>query len=154
MREEKNQVTELLKLKRHETPGDQYFDAFLDEFHRYQRAEMLPTRRSAGERVLAFCRDITAWFKPQPQLAWSSLAAIVVLLSVVSYQNSLPDAAVEFAQVNEAEAFVDGHTVYEENGSLPAEIVVADYNSFEREFSGSHFVTGDNPSSYDSVLAF
>jgi hypothetical protein len=44
--------------------------------------------------------------------------------------------------------------VYSERGEKPAELVVAEYSSFERDFSGSQFVTGEAPSSYDSVIAF
>lgn len=35
------ELQKLLQLKRHETPGDAYFNEFVDAFHQYQRQEIL-----------------------------------------------------------------------------------------------------------------
>ncbi len=158
------ELEKLLKLKRHETPGDAYFNAFLDEFNRYQRSEMLPTRRSFGENVLAFCQDAANWATSHVRVAAPvAVAAIVVCLSWVAYQpgsNSTgtlltaDTSGTPAATADTSDNFVDGSSVYSDHAESPAELVVAEYSSFERDFSGSQFVTGDAPLSYDSVLAF
>jgi hypothetical protein len=157
------EIEKLLKLKRYETPGKAYFNAFLDEFHRYQRSEMLPTRRSFGEKVLAFCQDAAAWSTANVRVAAPvAVAAMVICLSWVAYHpGSTSTGAIQTVEttatpsvVGSSDAFVDGSSVYSERGEKPAELVVAEYSSFERDFSGSQFVTGEAPSSYDSVIAF
>jgi hypothetical protein len=51
-------VQRLIRLKRYESPGDEYFQSFMDEFKERQRSEML--KQSA--RGLLFER-ITMWFE-------------------------------------------------------------------------------------------
>lgn len=157
------EIEKLLKLKRYESPGDAYFNAFLDEFHRYQRSEMLPTRRTFGEKVLAFCQDASAWATANVRVAAPvALAAMIICVGWVAYQpgadsimgESLAQSGSPAMEVNSSADFVDGSSVYADNAESPAELVVAEYSSFERDFSGSRFVTGEAPVSYDSVLAF
>ena len=52
------EVQKLVALKRYESPSDEYFEDFLDEFHRRQRADLM--NRSA--RSLFFER-VTVWFR-------------------------------------------------------------------------------------------
>jgi len=52
-----NWAAKLVRLKRYETPGADYFERFLDEFHERQRAE--PLQISVG--TLAFDRFSTWW---------------------------------------------------------------------------------------------
>lgn len=40
-KEDFTELQKLLRLKRLETPGQEYFDRFVDAFHRYQRQEIL-----------------------------------------------------------------------------------------------------------------
>lgn len=156
-REEEMNVENLLKLKRYETPGQEYFDAFLDEFHRYQRSEMLPTRRTMGERILAACQDIHGWMGSQVRVAApAGVAALILCVSWLAWQpGSQEGSSPVVAQSQETgESFVDGSTVYPGQPDQPAELVMASYDSFERDFSGSQFVTGETPVSYDTVIAF
>jgi hypothetical protein len=55
-----DRLTALLRLKRHETPGEDYFDSLLPRFHARQRAEMLrgSSLRLLGERVGVFLDNL------------------------------------------------------------------------------------------------
>jgi hypothetical protein len=50
---DENDIQKLLRLKRHEQPGQDYFNSFLHEFHRRQRTDMLrqPAWKVALERL-------------------------------------------------------------------------------------------------------
>jgi hypothetical protein len=52
------EIQELVALKRFEGPGEDYFEEFLDEFHRRQRADLM----SRSARSL-FMERIAVWFK-------------------------------------------------------------------------------------------
>jgi hypothetical protein len=66
----KQDLSKLLALKKLETPGKAYFDHFPAEFQKYQRSELLESKKSWMELFLM----------PMPKLAWA--AAFVALVSV------------------------------------------------------------------------
>lgn len=75
------QLARLLRLKRHEKPGEDYFEGFLDEFHAYQR-KALATQSAAslwwervGTALSALRRPATAW------TALGAYAAIMLLIN-------------------------------------------------------------------------
>ncbi len=82
-----NDIGTLLRLKRHEQPPPGYFDNFLHEFHRRQRAELLrqPLWRVAWQRVQDSMFQLNV-----PTLASfpAAAAAIVVLATVLSLKVS------------------------------------------------------------------
>ena len=82
-----NDLGKLLRLKRHEQPPPGYFDNFLHEFHRRQRAELLrqPLWRIAWQRAHDFMFQLNV-----PTLASypAAAAAIVVLATVLSLKVS------------------------------------------------------------------
>jgi hypothetical protein len=53
---DETEIQKLLRLKRYEQPSEQYFQTFLHDFHRRQRAELLrqPVWKIALERASAF----------------------------------------------------------------------------------------------------
>lgn len=80
---EETDIQKLLRLKRFEQPSEDYFDAFLEEFQRRQRAEIL--RRSLWEIV---CDRTSAFFSQFsiPQYAYGAAsAAVLVVAGVVSF---------------------------------------------------------------------
>jgi hypothetical protein len=98
MNEEFTDLQKLLTLKRHETPGEHYFENFLDEFQRRQRAELL--QRSARslllERVGTYFSGMTS--RPLAQGAGVAFAAVAV--GGISYfagaeRAELPEVVVE-----------------------------------------------------------
>jgi hypothetical protein len=81
------EIGKLLRLKRHEQPPPGYFDSFLHEFHRRQRAELLrqPLWRLALQRALDFMFQLNV-----PTLASfpAAAAAVLVLATVLSLKVS------------------------------------------------------------------
>ncbi len=71
----------LLRLKRHEQPPPGYFDNFLHEFHRRQRAELLkqPLWRIALQRAHDFMFQLNVASIPAAATALVILAAVVSL---------------------------------------------------------------------------
>lgn len=69
----------IIRLKRYEMPPEGYFEGFLSEFHRRQRAELL--RPSIGglllERMNAILSEIRV-----PAMAYAGVAAVAVVVSV------------------------------------------------------------------------
>ncbi len=60
-----DEVRQLLRLKRYETPGEEYFDSFLNDFKNRQRSELLS--RSARSILT---ERITVWFDELGGAKW------------------------------------------------------------------------------------
>jgi DNA-binding transcriptional LysR family regulator len=77
MQEQDNWTAKLIRLKRYETPGADYFERFIEEFHERQRAE--PLQVSVG--TLAADRFATWWgsVSTPARLACASVAAMAVM---------------------------------------------------------------------------
>lgn len=90
------EVHKLLKLKRHETPGPDYFERFLDEFRDRQRAEMLqrPALSILWERIVGAFPDFHV-----PRLAYAGVGALALVLSgaILATQQSGGKAPATFA---------------------------------------------------------
>jgi len=73
-------VHKLLRLKRYEMPSSDYFERFLDEFHRRQRAELIsrPTLSILFERVMNAFPDFHV-----PRMAYAAVGVAAVMLSAV-----------------------------------------------------------------------
>lgn len=75
------EIKKLLQLKKLETPGEEYFNNFLAEFQRYQRAELLT--QSSTSRWSRVLDRVGEWIfpVPRPVLAWgTALAACVAIM--------------------------------------------------------------------------
>ncbi len=72
----------LLRLKRHEAPPQEYFEDFLFEFHRAQRAEML--RRPLWRLALDRLEGALPTFTPARYAYTGSCAAAVAVAALVS----------------------------------------------------------------------
>jgi len=87
--EDYEHIRKLIALKRYETPGDAYFEKFLEDFHERQRTELLhtPTRQLLLDRL-------EAWFTGNRSTVWMGVsgvaaagcAALVIALSVAFTQ--------------------------------------------------------------------
>ncbi|NRB76025.1 MAG: hypothetical protein HRU46_16820 [Verrucomicrobiales bacterium] len=60
-----DEVQQLLRLKRYETPGEEYFDSFLNDFKDRQRSELLS--RSARSILT---ERVTVWFDELGSAKW------------------------------------------------------------------------------------
>lgn len=82
-----NDLGSLLRLKRHEQPPPEYFDNFLQEFHRRQRAELLrqPLWRVWMQRAHDFMFELNV---PALTSSRAAVAAVVVCAAVLSLKVS------------------------------------------------------------------
>ena len=82
----------LLRLKRHEQPPPGYFDDFLHEFHRRQRAELLrqPAWKVALQRVHDFMFELNVPALGSSRAAFAAVLICAAALSLKVYQ--APDA--------------------------------------------------------------
>lgn len=71
MRDSDEQIPNIIRLKRYETPRDGYFEDFLDEFQRRQRSEMLH-RSSIGLLV----ERVGTWFRELGSIKWVAGAGV------------------------------------------------------------------------------
>ncbi len=73
-------IHKLLRLKRYEMPSQDYFERFLEEFHRRQRSELIsrPAWQVLFDRVLNAFPDFRV-----PRLAYAGVAVVAVLLSTL-----------------------------------------------------------------------
>ena len=79
MEDREEQIRRLLRLKRYEHPGEDYFAHFLDEFHaRQQKREPVSWLRRVEERL-------NHLFEEQ-RWAWPSLAGAALVLLLLVYQ--------------------------------------------------------------------
>src|SRR6188768_3966459 len=86
---DENDIATLLRLKRHEQPPPGYFDNFLHEFHRRQRAELLrqPLWRIALQRAQDFMFQLNV-----PALTSYPVAATAVVLCAAVFTLRVYDA--------------------------------------------------------------
>jgi len=93
MSEELSDIQKLIRLKRYEQPPEDYFDDFLLEFQRRQRAEMLqrPLWQIAWERANLWLDGFRV-----PALAYASIlvAAVGVTGVIMNSQTQGPAAAI------------------------------------------------------------
>ncbi len=77
---EESDISKLLRLKRYEQPPPGYFDDFLHEFRRRQRAELLkqPMWQTLWERLMSVAPTFRV-----PQMAYAAIIACAVIASAM-----------------------------------------------------------------------
>lgn len=97
-----NDIGTLLRLKRHEQPPPGYFDSFLHEFHRRQRAELL--REPLWRICLRRAQDFTFQLNVPSLTSYPAMAtAIVICAAVLSLKVSQTPESSNLATVGVAE---------------------------------------------------
>ena len=84
MEQDFTEIQKLVALKRYEMPSDEYFEEFLDEFHRRQRADLM----SHSARSL-FVERIAVWFRELGAVKYAYGAglayALIMLVSIFAW---------------------------------------------------------------------
>jgi hypothetical protein len=90
-----DEIGKLLRLKRHEQPPAGYFENFLHEFHRRQRAELLrePLWRIALQRAHDFMFQLNVPTLASYPAAAAAIVVCAALLSIKVYQTPSANVA-------------------------------------------------------------
>ena len=132
----------LLRLKRYEQPPPGYFDNFLHEFHRRQRAELLrqPLWRIAFQRAHDFMFQLNV---PALTSYPAAVAAVVVCAAVLSlnvYRAQESGVSVASIAIQESVNTVRADTAADVSWSLSTPVVARDFGS-----SSFHNVSDSTP---------
>jgi hypothetical protein len=167
MPDEPDEISRLLRLKRYEQPPPEYFENFLAEFHRRQRAELLrePLWRIAVERIAAFFSEHAAGrYAYAAATALVLFAATIVSLNIV---NSSRDAQREPA-IAQARNAAPEHSRQVASAGLSLDprpqIRLPDLNDFStlsrqtahsaNAFTHPRYVMDTRPVSYEPASSF
>ena len=158
-----DEIGKLLRFKRHEQPPPGYFDNFLHEFHRRQRAELLrqPLWRVAWQRAHDFMFQLNV-----PTLASypAAAAAIVVLATVLSLKVSQtpnpvdvatlsPRAVVDVTQADPAWS-LSSPVAMRDLGATPFRMAPGTARTHRTTASTPRYVLDSTPVSYEAALRF
>lgn len=154
---QEEKLQQLLKLKRHESPGQPYFDHFLAEFHRYQRADLLETP-SKWQEWKEYFRDLLV-ARPARSLAYGSSFAAVAVLAVVGLSSSLVPTGEGLSLASDLSvgALTSSSNRYAEateEALRHIEVQPVSLSAFDRDFNAPRFVTGERTLAYENTVAF
>ena len=161
-------IATLLRLKRHEQPPPGYFDNFLHEFHRRQRAELLrqPLWRLALQRAQDFMFQLNVPALTSYPAAATAVVVCAAVLSLKVYQT--PDPATNVASVNaqqQQHAAAVPVAAADDSWSLSTPVATRDFGSVSfrsasegvqthRPAAQPRYVLDSTPVSYEPSLRF
>ena len=93
-KEDFSDLQKLLRLKRLETPGQEYFDRFVDAFHTYQRREILQEEPWHAKLVEVLFEP---WFAGVPRLATVAASAACLLAGVAFFLGPIQTGTAQLA---------------------------------------------------------
>lgn len=145
--EENANLHQLLQLKRLETPGPEYFEHFLTEFHRYQRASLIE-KPSFKTRLVGSFESIVSLLSVKP-MAYSSAfaAAIVVAFFVTSSMTETKNSSSTSFAANQTQTGYYGNQ-YHQQPELYKPV------SYKSEKNSTHYVTGETATPYEKNIVF
>ena len=159
--ERDDEISKLLRLKRYEQPPPEYFENFLREFHRRQRAELLrqPLWRIAWERVAAFFSEQTT-----SRFAYGAATALVLLTATITSFNivNTPRKDATFAQVGQTSGAASRREVKKQVGfGLSGELNLPEVEQLPQlkaqtatAFLRPRYVMDARPVSYEPASSF
>ena len=80
MSTEPTELQKLLRLKRYERPSDEYFEEFVEEFHRRQREDLV--KRSARS---LFLERLSVWFRELGMAKWAYGAGVAYAALMIGF---------------------------------------------------------------------
>jgi hypothetical protein len=148
-------IQKLLRLKRHETPGQDYFNSFLHEFHRRQRAEML--RQPAWKVALERLQTLFGGGMAFERFAYSgAVAAVLAIASVVSVNILKEPGGVpaRYAGVQMSAPAALLNTDIYVSAPAPAPAPASTRRAYQAAFSQPSYVMDVRPASYELPSSF
>jgi hypothetical protein len=140
MSEELSEIQKLIRLKREVQPPEDYFEDFLLEFQRRQRAEMLqrPVWQIAWERANLWLDSFRV-----PTLAYASILAVAV-------------GVTGFMMTSQSGSGTDSHAIAATSSSTVNVPPVSPVNGIARQASTAphSYVLEKRPVSYDAPFSF
>jgi len=157
-----NDIGTLLRLKRHEQPPPGYFDNFLHEFHRRQRAELLrqPLWRICLQRAHDFMFQLNVPALTSYPVAAAAVLICAAVLSLKVYQSpetttvAVQDRAPMGARVSaDATWSLSTPVATREIGATPFRAVSASAQT-HRPAALPRYVLDSTPVSYEAAFRF
>ncbi|MEM9446037.1 MAG: hypothetical protein AAGA18_11885 [Verrucomicrobiota bacterium] len=153
-------ITELLAIKKAETPGREYFTHFVKEFHSYQRSSMFQEEQSPiWKRWIKDLQEVIT-FQPRQALSYGLACAVLMLLGVFAVQETSPVQQTKSDNMAQklgaqSENYQVGARLYKDSFLQQGDLIPVASKSFEQDFQDSQYVTGKTVAlSYDTSLAF
>ena len=151
-KEDFSQLQKLLRLKRLENPGQEYFDRFVDAFHTYQRREIL-----TEEPWYAKMMDVLfePWVAGVPRLATVAASAACLVAGVAFFLGPIQSGTAQLAdgKVSHPRGIVVAAAQTNASLALQPELIETAAGGEEIQ-DRPLYVNGHNALAYDSRLTF
>ena len=151
-KEDFSELQKLLRVKRLETPGSQYFDRFVDAFHTYQRREILQEERWYSKVVEVLFEP---WVAGVPRLATVAASAACLLAGVAFFLGPIHSGSINLAdgKVVHPRGIVVAASQTEQSLQIQPELIDTAAGGDTTELRPL-YVNGHGAVAYDSRLAF
>ena len=145
-------LQKLIQLKRLETPGQEYFNRFVDAFHQYQRQEILRQEPWYSKVVEVLFEP---WFAGIPRLATVGAAAACLMAGFAMVFGPIGSGSIQLAdgKVAHARGVIVASNQKADTAQLQPELIDTASGGEVTEIRPL-YVNGHGAVAYDSQLAF
>jgi hypothetical protein len=151
-KEDFSELQKLLRLKRLENPGPEYFDRFLDAFHIYQRREILQAEPWYSKVVEVLFEP---WVAGVPRLATVAASAACLVAGVAFFLGPIQNGTAQLADGKVAHPKGIVVASAQSDSALAAQPELIDTAAGGEEIQDRPlYVNGHNALAYDSRLTF
>jgi len=151
-KQDSSELQKLLQLKRLETPGQEYFDRFVDAFHAYQRREILQEEPWYAKVVEVLFEP---WIAGVPRLATVAASAACLIAGVAFFLGPIQSGTAHLADGKMAHprGIVVASAQANESLQIQPELIDTAAGGDAAELRPL-YVNGHGAVAYDSRLAF